>query len=114
MNTQFKNLNNILEKEIKAYTTLKTLFEEKRESLKSAKPDDLGVLDNKILALNNQITKLNNERKDIAAALGNPDANMSQFIELAEKQAPEFVDALKEKKIRVLPLVARESVNRDR
>ena len=105
MNTQFKNLNNILDKEIKAYTTLKTLFEEKRESLKSAKPDDLGVLDNKILALNNQITKLNNERKDIAAALGNPDANMSQFIELAEKQAPEFVDALKEKKIKICKII---------
>ena len=30
---------------------------------------------------------------------------MSQFIELAEKQAPEFVDALKEKKIKICKII---------
>ena len=94
MNTQFQKLNEILDNEIKAYIKLKVLFEEKRDSLKSSKPDDLGVLDNKILALNNQITKLNNLRMDIAAELGNPNANMSWFIEKAKEQAPEYVEAL--------------------
>ena len=97
MNTQFQKLNEILDNEIKAYTKLKVLFEEKRDSLKSSKPDDLGVLDNKILALNNQITKLNNLRMDIAAELGNPNANMSWFVEKAEEQAPEYVEVLKDK-----------------
>ena len=97
MNTQFQKLNEILDNEIKAYTMLKVLFEEKRDSLKSSKPDDLGVLDNKILALNNQITKLNNLRMDIAAELGNPNANMSWFIENAIEQALEYVEALQEK-----------------
>ncbi len=105
MNTQFQNLNDILDKEIKAYTKLKALFEEKRDSLKNAKPDDLGVLDNKILALNNQITKLNNARMDIAAELGNPEANMSWFIEKAQEQAPEYVDALKEKKVKICKII---------
>ena len=30
---------------------------------------------------------------------------MSQFIELAEEQAPEFVDALKEKKIKICKII---------
>ena len=106
MNTQFQKLNEILDNEIKAYTKLKAFFEEKRDSLKNSKPDDLGVLDNKILALNNQITKLNNQRMDIAAELGNPNANMSWFIEKAQEQAPEYVEALKEKKVKICKLIS--------
>ena len=66
----------------------------------------LGVLDNKILALNNQITKLNNLRMDIAGELGNPDANMSWFIEKAKEQAPEYVEALQEKKVKICKLIS--------
>ena len=105
MNTQFQKLNEILDKEIMAYTKLKELFEEKRDSLKSSKPDDLGVLDNKILALNNKITKLNNERKNLATELGNPEANMSQFIDWAKEQAPEYVDSLTEKKVKICKII---------
>ena len=106
MNTQFQKLNEILDNEIKAYTKLKAFFEEKRDSLKSSKPDDLGVLDNKILALNNQITKLNNERMDVATELGKSDANMSWFIEKAEEQAPEYVEVLKDKKVKICKLIS--------
>ena len=53
----FHNLIEILDKTIKAYSKLKILFEEKRDLLKSANPDDLGVTDNKIISLNNQIKK---------------------------------------------------------
>ena len=62
MNKYFQNLIEILDKEINAYSKLKELFEEKKEVLKRAKPDDLGLLDNKILALNNEIVKRNNSR----------------------------------------------------
>ena len=62
----FQNLIEVLDKIIKANSNLKALFEEKRELLKSAKPDDLGVTDNKIIAVNNQILKLENERKNLA------------------------------------------------
>ena len=61
----FQNLIEVLDKLIKSYANLKVLFEEKRELLKSAKPDDLGVIDNKIISLNNQILKLNDLRKKL-------------------------------------------------
>jgi len=61
--SDFQNLIEILDKELKAYTELKGLFEEKREILKKSRSDDLGVLDNKILALNNKIVKLNKQRE---------------------------------------------------
>ena len=51
MHTQFQKLNEILDNEIKAYTKLKAFFEEKRDSLKNSKPDDLGVLDNMIYGI---------------------------------------------------------------
>ena len=105
-NTNFYNLIEILDKEIKAYTLLKELFEEKKETLKQSKPDDLGVLDNKILALNNKILKLNNSRKSLALEItGDEEANMSKFIEVAEEKAPEFVKALKERKVKICKII---------
>ena len=65
----------------------------------------MGVLDNKILALNNKITKLNNARKDIAAELIDSEANMSAFIALAKREAPEYVDALTERKVKICNII---------
>lgn len=101
MKDKFKNLIKILDKEIEAYSNLKDLFEEKKEILKKAKSDDLGVLDNKILALNNTIVKLNASRKTIAAELISEEASMSQFIALAEEQAPEFKESLMLRKAKI-------------
>lgn len=104
--TLYQNLIEILDKEILAYSRLKDLFEEKFEILKNAKPDDLGVLDNKILALNNKITKLNNSRKDIALKLtGKEDSNMSAFIALAEQDSPDFAEPLKERKVKICNII---------
>lgn len=97
----FKSLINALDKELEAYEKLKALFEEKKESLKKAKADDLGVLDNKILEVHNSITKLNEIRKTIGAELIDENACMSQFIKLAEEQAPEFTEPLKERKVKI-------------
>lgn len=104
--TLFENLITVLDKEIVAYTQLKELFEEKREMLKKAKSDDLGVLDNKIIALNNNIVKLNKSRQGIAEKiLGKQDANMSEFIEFSENEAPEFSEALKERKVKICNII---------
>ena len=100
----FNKLITVLDKEIKAYTTLKELFEEKRELLKKAKSGDLGTIDNKILSVNNLITKLNNSRKNISSILIDENAKMSQFIELAEQNAPEFVEPLTERKVKICKL----------
>ena len=97
----FQNLIEVLDKIIKANSNLKALFEEKRELLKSAKPDDLGVTDNKIIAVNNQILKLENERKNLAILMKGEDTNMSGFIELAANEAPDFVEPLKERKVKI-------------
>ena len=94
MKDKFKNLIKILDKEIDAYEKLKVLFEEKKELLIKAKSEDLGVLDNKILAAHNLIVKLNDERKNAAAELISDDATMSDFIGLAEAQEPNFKEPL--------------------
>jgi len=105
MRKKIQNLIEILDKEIKAYSQLKELFEQKKDTLKNAKPDDLGMLDSEILALNAKITKLNNSRKEIAAELIEPEANMSAFIALAERETPDLADALKERKIKICKII---------
>ena len=102
---QFKNLIEVLDKELKAYTGLKELFSEKRELLKKSRSDDLGVLDNKILALNNKITGLNKNRQKIAEELTGKNANMSEFIEFAQNNAPDYVKPLEERKVKICKLI---------
>ena len=101
MKEQFQKLINILDKEIEAYSKLKDLFEEKRDLLKKAKSDDLGVIDNRILAQNESIVKLNNMRKTLSLELLNKDASMSEFIELAEANEPELKEALMLRKVKI-------------
>ena len=98
---KMKTLIEVLDKEIKAYEELKDLFSQKREILKKSRSDDLGVLDNKILALNNKITKLNKERENLSAELTGKNCNMSEFIEFAEQNFPDFVKQLEDRKVKI-------------
>ena len=101
MKEKFQKLIKILDKEIEAYSMLKDLFEEKRELLKKAKSDDLGVIDNKILAQNDAIVKLNNSRKNLSIELMNKDGSMSEFIEFAEANQPDQKEALLLRKVKI-------------
>ena len=102
---KFQNLIETLDKEYKAYSELKMLFEEKREILKKSRSDDLGVLDNKIIALNNKITTLNKEREDLAVTMTGKNCNMSEFISFAQENAPEYVEPLEERKVKICKLI---------
>ena len=97
----FKNLITVLDKEYEAYKKLKELFEEKKALLIKAKSDDLGVLDSKILALNNTIVKLNNSRKKVSEELIGKDGSMSDFISFAEANQPEFSEPLMLRKVNI-------------
>jgi len=102
---QFKNLIEILDKEFKAYSELKELFAEKRELLKKSRSDDLGVIDNKIIALNNKIKGVNKEREDLAVTMTGKNCNMSEFISFAQNNAPEYVEPLEERKVKICKLI---------
>ena len=81
------------------------MFAQKRELLKKAKSDDLGVLDNKILAQNDVITKLNKSREGIAQNLLWKNANMSEFIAFAAENAPEYEEGLKDRKVKICNII---------
>ena len=102
---QFKRLIDILDKEFKAYSELKKLFEEKRELLKKSRSDDLGVIDNKIIALNNKIKGVNKEREDLSVELTGKNCNMTEFINFAQENAPEYVESLEERKVKICKLI---------
>ena len=105
INEQLENLIKTLDKEIKAYEGLQDLFEQKREILKKAKSDDLGVLDNKIIAQHGIITKLNKTREKISENLLGKNANMSEFIEFADNNSPEYSEPLKERKVKICNII---------
>ena len=98
---QFKKLISILDKEQEAYEKLKELFEEKKSLLVKAKSDDLGVLDNKILAINDSIVKLNKQRQEASINLIGKDGCMSDFISFAEEHNPEFKEPLMSRKVKI-------------
>ena len=98
---KFKNLISIIDKEMSAYESLKELFIEKKELLIKAKSDDLGVVDNKILAINDTIVKLNKVRQEASVELIGKDGCMSDFIAFAQEHQPELVDGLKERKVKI-------------
>ena len=97
----FYNLIDTLDKEIDAYSRLKDLFEEKKEILKQSKADELGNVDNRIIALNNEITKLNKKREEISLEILGENANMSRFIEFSKENATEFTQALEDRKVKI-------------
>lgn len=99
------NLIEVLDKEIKAYSNLKQLFEEKKETLIHSKADDLGELDNKILSLNDKIKRINDSRRKIVLEIvGDEEANMSTLIAFAEEGFPDFAEKLKERKVKICKL----------
>jgi len=98
---KMKELIVILDNTISAYTELKDLLIEKKEILKKSRSDDLGVLDNKILALNNKIEKLNKSREILSVELTGKSCNMSGFIEFAEQNFPDFVKQLEDRKVKI-------------
>ena len=101
MKEKFRKLIELLDKEYEAYSQLKDLFEEKRDLLKKAKSDDLGVVDNKILALNDSIVKLNTSRKNLSMELLGKDGCMSDFISFAEVHDPAQKEALLLRKVKI-------------
>ena len=101
MQEKVRKLIHILDKEIDDYSKLKDLFEEKRELLKKAKSDDLGVVDNKILATNNTIVKLNATRQTLSVELLGKDGSMSDFISFVEANMPEQKEALMLRKVKI-------------
>ena len=105
MKTKFQKLIKILDEEINAYINLKELFAEKREILKKAKTDDLGVLDNKILALNNSIIELNKSREDLSLKILGKNGNMSDFIAYSEQNFPELTEELKDRKVKICNII---------
>ena len=98
---EFKKLLNTIDKEIKAYEELKVLFEEKKEILKKAKSDDLIDVDNRIIAQNNLIVKLNDERKNLSIEHFNKDCRMSDYIEVIGTQNEDWKEQLLLRKVKI-------------
>ena len=98
---EFKKLLKTIDNEITAYEGLKLLFEEKKDLLKRSKSGDLVEVDNRIIAQNNLIVKLNNERKNISVAHFGKDCKMSDYIELIGIEDESYKEQLMLRKVKI-------------
>lgn len=98
---EFKKLITAIDDEISAYEELKVLFEEKKELLKKSKSGDLIEVDNKIIAQNELIVKLNEVRQKISMEHFNKDCSMSDYIELLGEENESFKEQLMLRKVKI-------------
>lgn len=98
---EFKKLLNVIDEEIAAYEALKPLFEEKKELLKKSKSGDLIEVDNRIIAQNELIVKLNSARQKMSIEHFNKDCSMSDYIELLGKDNDAYKEPLMLRKVKI-------------
>ena len=98
---EFKKLLKTIDDEISAYEELKPLFEEKKELLKKSKSGDLVEVDNKIIAHNELIVKLNKVRQKLSMEYFNKDCSMSDYIELIGSDNEDYKEQLTLRKVKI-------------
>jgi flagellar biosynthesis/type III secretory pathway chaperone len=98
---EFKKLLKTIDDEISAYEELKPLFEEKKELLKKSKSGDLVEVDNKIIAQNERIVKLNKVRQNVSMEYLNKDCSMSDYIELLGVENDDYKEQLMLRKVKI-------------
>ena len=100
-NIQFRKLITAIDKEISAYENLKMLFEEKKELLKKSKSGDLNEVDNRIIAQNNAIVKLNKARQKLAIEIIGKDCPVSEMIDTLGDNQEDFKNELMQRKVKI-------------
>lgn len=86
----FKNIINILDKEIKLYTEMRNLYTEKREILVKNNILDLSKIDAKIIENYETIKKVDIQRLEEIKALGDNIPNMTELINKARELCPKY------------------------
>ena len=86
----FKNIINILDKEIKLYTEMRNLYTEKREILVKNNILDLSKVDAKIIENYETIKKIDAQRIEAIKTLGDDIPNMSELISRAKELCPKY------------------------
>lgn len=92
----FKNLTNILDKEIELYTEMRVLYQKKREVLVKNDMAELSDVDTKIIENYETIKKTDSLRIDAIKMLGEDIPNMSGLIEKAKEVCPKYSMKLRE------------------
>ncbi len=106
----FKNLVEILDKEIKLYTEMRNLYTEKREVLVKNDIMALSKVDTKIIENYENIKKVDLLRLDAIKMLGEDVPSMTKLIELAEKTCRKYTSKLKEQQAKLNSLSSAISV----
>lgn len=85
-NVIFKEIENIIDKEIDNYEKIEKLYMDKRDILVKGDILNLESIDNKIVDQYNRIKSISELRKNLSEKLSDKDLNLSEIISLAKKE----------------------------
>lgn len=112
----FEKISNMIEMVIPAYEELLSFYKEKKQALLKQDTNMLAFVDEKIVAQVKYITNLNKKREDFCKEHEIEPVKITELIELAQKEYPEFEKVYEEQKVKIrniadeLALVERANV----
>lgn len=112
----FEKISNMIEMVIPAYEELLSFYKEKKQALLKQDTNMLAFVDEKIVAQVKYITNLNKKREDFCKENEIEPVKITELIELAQKEYPEYEKVYEEQKVKIrniadeLALVERANV----
>lgn len=112
----FEKISNMIEMVIPAYEELLSFYKEKKQALLKRDTNMLAFVDEKIVAQVKYITNLNKKRENFCKEHEIEPVKITELIELAQKEYPEFEKVYEEQKVKIrniadeLALVERANV----
>lgn len=112
----FEKISNMIEMVIPAYEELLSFYKEKKQALLKQDTNMLAFVDEKIVAQVKYITNLNKKRENFCKEHEIEPVKITELIELAQKEYPEFEKVYEEQKVKIrniadeLALVERANV----
>ena len=97
----YENIRNMINCAIAAYEELLELYLEKKQALLKPDKDMLASVDEKIIVHVKTITGLNEKREKYCKDNGIETAKITELIEMAKKEMPEFENVFEEQKVKI-------------
>ena len=100
-NQFFRNISNMIDDAISGYEQLLELYLEKKQALIKSDKDMLAFVDEKIIAQVRFLTDLNNKREEYCKEIDIKPVKITELIELAKKEFPEFEEVYENQKVKI-------------
>lgn len=97
----FRNISSMIEDAFIGYEELLNLYKEKKQTLLKRDTTMLSFIDEKIVAQAKYLTTMNQKREDYCKENDIAPIKITELIELAQKEEPEFTEIYEKQKVKI-------------